>query len=64
MLEEKKKELAALKDNEKIKEKAVRERTKLAEIERERNTIEERLKALGELKERENDLKLQNEEDQ
>ena len=38
MLEEKKKELAALKD--------------------------ERLKALGELKERENDLKLQNEEDQ
>ena len=44
MLEEKKKELAALKDNEKIKE-----RTKLA---------------LGELKERENDLKLQNEEDQ
>ena len=39
MLEEKKKELAALKDN-------------------------ERLKALGVLKERENDLKLQNEEDQ
>ena len=44
-----------------------RERVKLAQIEKEKNEIEERLnntKALDELKQRENNLKCQNEEDQ
>ena len=70
-LDSKKKNLASLekeaKNKEKTKAKVDRERTKLAQIEKERNEIEERLnktKALDELKERENDLKRQNEEDQ
>ena len=63
--------MASLEKEAKNKEKAQarvdRERAKLAQIEKERNEIEERLnntKALDELKERENDLKRQNEEDQ
>ena len=55
------------KNKEKTKAKVDREKVKLAQIEKERNEIEERLnntKALDELKERENDLKRQNEEDQ
>ena len=63
--------MASLEKEAKNKEKAQarvgREKTKLARIEKERNEIEERLnktKALDELKERENDLKRQNEEDQ
>ena len=51
----------------KTKARVDRERAKLAQIEKERNEIEERLnnrKALDELKERKNDLKRQNEEDQ
>ena len=56
-----------VKNKEKIKASVDIERAKLAQIEKERNEIEERLnntKALDELKERENDLKRQNEEDQ
>ena len=63
--------MASLEKEAKNKEKAQarvdREKKKLAQIEKERNEIEERLnntKALDELKERENDLKLQNEDDQ
>ena len=63
--------MASIEKEEKNKEKAQakvdRERAKLAQIENERNEIDERLnsaKALDELKERENDLKSQNEEDQ
>ena len=63
--------MASLKKEAKNKEKAQarvdREKTKLAQIEKERNEIEKRLnntKAFDELKERENDLKRQNEEDQ
>ena len=67
-LDSAKKRLASLeKVAKKNKAQVDRERTKLAQIEKERNEIEERLnntKALDELKERENDLKRQNEEDQ
>ena len=70
-LDSKKKKAASLEKEAKNKEKAQarvdRERAKLSQIEKERNEIEERLnntKALDELKERENDLKRQNEEDQ
>ena len=63
--------MASLEKEAKNKEKAQarvdREKKKLAQIEKERNEIEERLnntKALDELKERENDLKRQNEEEQ
>ena len=69
-LDSKKKKVASLekeaKNKEKTKARVDRERAKLAQIEKERNEIEERLnntKALDELKERENDLKRQNEED-
>ena len=68
---QRKKKAASLEKEAKNKEKAKarvdRERAKLYQIEKERNEIEERLnntKALDELKERENDLKRQNEEDQ
>ena len=61
--------MASIEKEAKIKEKAQakvdRERAKLAQIEKERNEIDERLnstKALDELKERENDLKSQNED--
>ena len=70
-LDSKKKKAASLEKEAKNKEKAQarvdRERAKLAQIEKERNEIEERLnstKALDELKERQNALKHQNEEDQ
>ena len=70
-LDSKKKKAASLEKEAKNKEKAQarvdRERAKLSQIEKERNEIEERLnntKPLDELKERENDLKRQNEEDQ
>ena len=70
-LENKKKEVAALdkiaKNKEKAQRKVDRERAKLAEKERERNLIEERLNStnpLDDLKERESELKRQNEEDQ
>ena len=70
-LDSKKKKAASLEKEAKNKEKAQarvdRERAKLAQIEKERNEIEERLnstKALDELKERQNALKRQNEEDQ
>ena len=70
-LEKKKKELAGLEkqanDNEKIQAKVDREKKKLYEIERERNTIEERLnstKLLDELEDDEARLKKLNEEDQ
>ena len=70
-LDSKKKKAASLEKEAKHKEKAQarvdRERAKLAQIEKERNEIEERLnstKALDELKERQNALKRQNEEDQ
>ena len=70
-LDSKKKKAASLEKEAKNKEKAQarvdREREKLAQIEKERNEIEERLnstKALDELKERQNALKRQNEEDQ
>ena len=63
--------MASLEKEAKNKEKAQarvdREMAKLAQIEKERNEIEERLnktKALDELKEQKNDLKRQNEEDQ
>ena len=63
--------MASLEKEAKNKEKAQarvdREKTKLAQIEKERNEIEERLnntKALDELTERENELKRQNEDDQ
>ena len=69
-LENKKKEIAALENLAKNKEKAQRkldrERAKLSEKERERNLIEERLnstKLLDDLKEQESELKRQNEED-
>ena len=55
------------KNKEKAKAKLVRLRTQLAEKEKERDEVEERMnntKALDELKERENDLRRQNEEDQ
>ena len=55
------------KNKEKAQAKVDRERAKLAQIEKERNEIEERLnktKALDELKEQKNDLNRQNEEDQ
>ena len=55
------------KNKEKAQTKVGRERAKLNEMEKERREIEERLnrtKALDELKERENDLKRQNEKDQ
>ena len=55
------------KDNEKIQAKVDREKKKLYEIERERNTIEERLnstKLLDELKDEEARLKKLNEKDQ
>ena len=70
-LDSKKKKAASLEKEAKNKEKAQarvnREKAKLAQIEKERNEIEERLnstKALDELKERQNALKRQNEEDQ
>ena len=70
-LDSKKKKAASLekeaKNKEKAQERVDRERAKLAQIEKERNEIEERLnstKALDELKERQNALKRQNEEDQ
>ena len=70
-LENKKKEIAALqkqlKDKEKTQRKVDTERAKLAEKERERNLIEERLnstKPPDDLKEQESELKRQNEEDQ
>ena len=63
--------MASLENEAKNKEKSQarvdREKSKFAQKEKERNEIEERLnntKALDELKERENDLKRQNEEDQ
>ena len=63
--------MASLEKEAKNKEKAQarvdRERAKLAQIEKEKNEIEERLnntKALDELTERENELKRQNEDDQ
>ena len=71
ILIQRKKKAASLEKEAKNKEKAQarvdREREKLAQIEKERNEIEERLnstKALDELKERQNALKRQNEEDQ
>ena len=70
-LENKKKDIAALqkqlKDKEKAQIKVDRERARLAEKERERNLIEERLnstKPLDDLKEQESELKRQNEENQ
>ena len=70
-LEIKKKKLGALekeaKNKDKAQEKINRERAKLAQIEKYRNEIEERLnntKSLDELKEQESELKRQNEEDQ
>ena len=67
-LEIKKKRLDALQKEAKKKDKAVdRERAKLAQIEKDRNEIIERLnstKAVDELKEQESELKRQNEEDQ
>ena len=70
-IDSKKKKVASLekeaKNKEKTEAKVYRERAKLAQIEKERDEIEERLnntKPLDELKERENGLKLQNEEDQ
>jgi len=70
-LENKKKEVVVLekpgKNKEKEQEKVARERAKLDEIERKRNAILERLnstKPLDELKDRESELKRQNEEDQ
>ena len=51
----------------KRKQKADRERSKVAQMEKKRNEIEERLnstKPLEELKERESELRRQNEEDQ
>ena len=70
-LENKKKEIAALekiaKNKEKAQRKVERESAKLAEKEKERNLIEERLnsiKSLDDLKEQESELKRKNEEDQ
>ena len=70
-IDTKEKEVTALEKQAKNKEKAQtkvgREKAKLDEMEKERSEIEERLnrtKALDELKERENDLKRQNEKDQ
>ena len=69
-LQNRKKEIDALKklskDREKAQKKVKEERAKLAEKERERNLIEERLnstKPLDDLKEQENELKQKNEED-
>ena len=67
-LEKAKKELAALgkqtKDTEKIKAKVSIGKKRLAEIEREKNTIEERINTLGDLEDDEVRLKKLNEEDQ